>query len=64
MMKALQRRIEIEIEVEEETFTKPLREMWMEEGEVDKWEQALMADMSDINGNSYTVSDETVFHTR
>jgi hypothetical protein len=64
MMKALQRRIEIEIEVEEETFTKPLREMWMEEGEVDKWDHALMSDMSKSRGNSYTVSDGTVFHTR
>lgn len=64
MMKALQRRIEIEIEieVEEETFTKPLSEMWMEEGEIDKWEQALMADMSDTRGDSCTGSAmETLF---
>lgn len=47
MMKALQRRTDIEIEVEEETFTKPLREMQMDECEVDWWEQALLADMTD-----------------
>lgn len=52
MMKALQRKIEIEVEVEEETLTKPLREMRMEEVEVDIWEQALLADMNDTREQS------------
>lgn len=49
MMKALQRKIEIEIKVEEETFTKSLKELPMEEAEVNIWEQTLLAGMKDTN---------------
>lgn len=63
LMKALQRRIEIEIVIEEETFTKSLREIWMEEGEVYKWEQALMADISDTRDASCTGSAMETFFT-
>ena len=44
LLKALTRRTDAEIEVEEGVFTKTLREVKMEEVEVDKWEKVLLAD--------------------
>ena len=44
LLKALKRRTNIEIEVEEGVFTKTLRELKMEEVEVDEWEKVLLAD--------------------
>lgn len=44
LLKALKRRTDIEIEIEEGVFTKTLRELKMEEAEVDEWEKVLLAD--------------------
>lgn len=44
LLKALKRRTDIEVEVEEGVFTKTLRELEMEEGEVDEWEKVLLSD--------------------
>lgn len=48
LLKALKRRTGMDIEVEEGAFTKTLRELKMEEVEVDKWEKVLLAD-DDVN---------------
>ena len=44
LLKALKRRTDAEIEVEEGVLTKTLRELKMEEAEVDEWEKVLLAD--------------------
>ena len=44
LLKALKRRTDIEIEVEEGAFTTTLRELKMEEAEVDEWEKVLLTD--------------------
>lgn len=44
LLKALQRRTGAEIEVEEGALTKTLRELKMEEVEIDEWEKLLLAD--------------------
>lgn len=48
LLKALKRRTDIEIEVEEGVFTNTLRELEMEDAEVDEWEKVLLGD--DISG--------------
>lgn len=44
LLKALKRRTDAEIEVEEGGFKKTLRELKMEESDVDEWEKVLLAD--------------------
>lgn len=44
LLKALKRRTNAEIEVEEGVFTKTLRELNMEEVDVDEWERVLLAE--------------------
>ena len=44
LLKALKRRTDAEIEVKEGVFTKTLRELKMEEVDVDEWEKVLLAD--------------------
>lgn len=44
LLKALKRRTDIEIEVEEGAFTTTMREFEMEKAEVDEWEKVLLGD--------------------
>ncbi len=44
LLKALKRRTDAEIEVEEGVYTKTLRELEMEEVDIDVWEELLLAD--------------------
>ena len=44
LLKALKRRTDAEIEVEEGVYTKTLRELDMDEADIDEWEKLLLAD--------------------
>ena len=44
LLKALERRTDAEIEVEEGAFTKTLKKLVMKEAEIDEWEKVLLAD--------------------
>ena len=45
LLKALKRRTDAEIEIEEGAFTKTLKELKMEDADIDEWEQVLLADV-------------------
>lgn len=52
LLKALRRRTDAEIEIEEGVFTKTLNEWKMEEAEVDKWDTMLMGDIDKLTNKN------------